>query len=168
MYRHNQVMFPFLKEVLINHPLVLAMQKATLARGERQRQKQTCSDKHEEIDTVRIPLPIKVMPCPATEIDDMATSSLELSSVTKLDGSSYMILHMIGYCPMRTPPQQHSSPTRPFFLFTSRFGAVSSLVCFSEVHWVVLAVLQQALLGVDLGVLMVMMKMSLIIGRLTL
>jgi hypothetical protein len=48
-------MRPLLKDVLVHHPLVLAM-NACIAR-----EKGRDRNKHEVIDTVRIPLPIKVM-----------------------------------------------------------------------------------------------------------
>jgi hypothetical protein len=117
-------MLQLLKEVLVHHPLVLAM-KASIGR-----EKGRDRNKHEVVDTVRIPLPIKVMHSPATETDDSFFSGVEF--ITKVDGSSYMTFHMIGemkdgYSPMRTPLQQHSSPARPSSI-TSRFSAPPSPV----------------------------------------
>jgi hypothetical protein len=123
-HKNNQEMLPLLKEVLDHHPLVLAM-KASIAR-----EKGRDINKREVIDSVRIPLPIKVMHSPATVTDDGFFSGVEF--IAKSDGSSFMTFHLIGemkdgYSPMRTPPQQHSSPARPSSI-TSRSSATSSPV----------------------------------------
>jgi hypothetical protein len=58
------------------------------------REKGRDRNKHDVIDTVRIPHPIKVMHSPATETDDSFLSGVEF--ISKSNGSSYVIFHLIG------------------------------------------------------------------------
>jgi hypothetical protein len=75
-YTDNETILPFLKGVLVlvHPPLVLAM-KGSIAR-ERGRD----NNKHEKIDTVRIPLPIKIMHSPATDTDGSFFAGVEFHS----------------------------------------------------------------------------------------